>query len=61
LERARREYDPRWFLQEFMCEFQGDVTQYFDLELVDAAFDPDVEPFSEPVATDPFEEMLRNV
>ena len=58
---ARREYDPHWFRQEFMCEFQGDVTLYFDLELVDAAFDSNVEPFSESVATNPFEEMLRNV
>lgn len=61
LARARGEYDPHWFRQEFMCEFQGDVTLYFDPALVDAAFDPNVEPFLEPVSTDPFEEGCRNV
>jgi Terminase large subunit, T4likevirus-type, N-terminal len=61
LEKARRESDAHSFRQEFMCEFQGDATLFFPLELVDAAFAQNVEPLVERLSTNPFEEMLRNV
>jgi hypothetical protein len=47
LEEARQTYDPHWYRQEFLCEFLGDSTQYFDSELIAAAFDPQIEPFYE--------------
>ena len=41
------------FRQEYMCEFISDDTQFFPSELIEAAFDPTIERFCEPVAKEP--------
>ena len=52
LEEARS-LGERMFRQEYMCEFINDDTQFFPSELIEAAFDPVIEPFYEPVAREP--------
>lgn len=47
LDDLRLTYDPHWYRQEILCEFLGDATQYFDPELIAAAFDSEIEPFYE--------------
>ena len=47
LEEARRTLDPHWYRQEFECEFLSNSTRYFRSELIAAAFDETIEPFSE--------------
>jgi hypothetical protein len=44
-----RSLDERAFRQEYLCEFISDESQFFPSELIEAAFDPSVEPFGEPV------------
>jgi hypothetical protein len=45
LDEARQTLDPRWYRQEFECEFLGDSTLYFPPELIEAAIDENIEPF----------------
>ena len=52
LEEARS-LGERMFRQKYMCEFISDDTQFFPSELIEAAFDPVIEPFYEPVAREP--------
>lgn len=52
LEEARS-LDEHTFRQEYLCEFISEDTQFFPSELIEAAFDPSVEPFNEPVSRGP--------
>jgi hypothetical protein len=45
-----RSLDEHAFRQEFLCEFVSDDAQFFPSELIEAAFDSTIEPFSEAVS-----------
>ena len=60
VEAERRDMDAFAFNREFMCEFADESEQMFSTELIDAMFDPAVEPLTEraPMAFD-FDDKLR--
>jgi hypothetical protein len=46
LEDERATMGDRWFLQEYMCQFEDSVSGVFDRELVEQAIDYDVKPLA---------------
>jgi len=45
LQSLRQTMNPIAFRQEYLCEFLGDSSRYFPAELIEAAIDPNIEPF----------------